>query len=92
LIDPAKWRSDADTQWRRRMTSEELRQAGLLLFGPERGWQARLAEALGVDRASVTRYLSAGTVPGPVAAAVECWLNASVRALAPAGDTKRKRR
>jgi hypothetical protein len=29
--------------------------------------------ALGIDRASVTRYLS-GQVPGPVAAAMTCWL------------------
>jgi transcriptional regulator with XRE-family HTH domain len=56
------------------MTAEEFRQAGLALFGPERGWQSRLAEALGVDRASVTRYLS-GAVPGPVSAAVLCWLD-----------------
>jgi len=55
------------------MTSDELRQAGLILFGPDRGWQSRLAEALGIDRASVTRYLS-GQVPGPVAAAMTCWL------------------
>lgn len=70
------------------MTSEELRQAGLELFGPERGWQARLAGALGVDRASVTRYLSAGTVPGPVAAAVKCWLHAVDHAT----GSKRRRR
>lgn len=56
------------------MTSEELRQAGMRLFGPHRGWQARMARELGVDRASVTRYLS-GPVPGPVAAAITCWLH-----------------
>ncbi|MCW5696065.1 MAG: helix-turn-helix transcriptional regulator [Bauldia sp.] len=61
------------------MTAEEFRQAGLLLFGPERGWQSRFADALGTDRASISRYLS-GTVPipGPVLAAVQSWLRAFI--------------
>lgn len=56
------------------MTAEELRESGLRIFGPDRGWQSRMAEALGVDRASLSRWLS-GTVPipGPVASAVTCW-------------------
>lgn len=60
------------------MTAEEFRQAGLQMFGPDRGWQSRLADALGTDRASVSRYLS-GTVPipGPVLAAVQCWLKSA---------------
>lgn len=59
----------------KRMTAEEFRQAGLLLFGPERGWQTRLADALGTDRASISRYLSGLIpVPGPVTAAMRAWL------------------
>lgn len=57
------------------MSPEELRRAALFLFGPERGWQSRLARALGVNRAAVTRWLSGSVpVPGPVTAAVTAWL------------------
>jgi transcriptional regulator with XRE-family HTH domain len=35
---------------------------------------SRLAEALGVDRSSVSRWFAGLPVPGPVAAAVEAWL------------------
>ncbi len=57
------------------MTTEEFRKIAFKLFGPERGWQTRCAESLGADRASVSRWLSGviPTVPGPVAAAMECW-------------------
>lgn len=55
------------------MTAEELRLAAIGLFG-ERGWMSRLAEALGVDRSSVSRWFSGVPVPGPVAAAVTAWL------------------
>ena len=55
------------------MSAEELRQAAIQLFG-EKGWMSRLAEALGVDRSSVSRWFAGLPVPGPVAAAVEAWL------------------
>ena len=55
------------------MTPEALRQAAITLFG-ERGWMSRLAESLGVDRSSVSRWFAGLPVPGPVAAAVEAWL------------------
>lgn len=55
------------------MTAEELRRAAIALFG-ERGWMSRLAEHLGVDRSSVSRWFAGLPVPGPVAAAVEAWL------------------
>jgi hypothetical protein len=55
------------------MTGEELKRAGIQLFG-ERGWQSALAERLGVDRTQIWRYVTNDRVPGPVAAAVECWL------------------
>ena len=55
------------------MTPEILRQAAITLFG-ERGWMSRLAESLGVDRSSVSRWFAGLPVPGPVAAAVEAWL------------------
>jgi hypothetical protein len=57
------------------MTSEQFRQIALKLFGPERGWQSRCADALGVDRGTVSRIVSGGTpiVSGPIAAAVTCW-------------------
>ena len=55
------------------MTAEELRRAAITLFG-ERGWMSRLAEALGVDRSSVSRWFAGLPVPGPTAAAVAAWL------------------
>lgn len=55
------------------MTAEELRRAAITLFG-ERGWMSRLAEALGVDRSTVSRWFAGLPVPGPVAAAVRAWL------------------
>jgi hypothetical protein len=57
------------------VTAEELRRAGQQLFGADRGWQTRFADALGVDRASLTRWLSGSVpIPGPVQAAVKCWI------------------
>lgn len=55
------------------MTPESLRQAAITLFG-ERGWMSRLAESLGVDRSSVSRWFAGLPAPGPVVAAVEAWL------------------
>lgn len=56
------------------MTAMELKISAIALFGPK-GWQSRLAEALGVDVSSVRRWTSAQIdVPGPVAAAVRCFL------------------
>jgi hypothetical protein len=55
------------------MTADELRSAAKELYGD--GWQQPLAEALGVNRSSITRYTNGSVpVPGPVAAAVRCFL------------------
>ena len=55
------------------MTPEELRESGIKLFG-KRGWITRLASRLKVDRSTVHRWLQGVPVPGPVEAAIECWL------------------
>ncbi|MFX4299890.1 hypothetical protein [Pseudosulfitobacter pseudonitzschiae] len=52
-----------------RLSPEELRLAGLKLFDGKAGWQSRLADILGVDRSSVTRWLS-GSVPVPLNASL----------------------
>jgi hypothetical protein len=52
-----------------RISPEELRLAGLELFGDRPGWQSKLANTLGVDRSSVTRWLS-GSVPVPLHASL----------------------
>lgn len=56
------------------MTPTQLAEAGRKLYG-ERGWQTRMAEALGVDGSTVRRWVS-GTVPVPTtaAAALRCFL------------------
>jgi hypothetical protein len=55
------------------MTPEELRRAAILLFG-DKGWMSRLAEALEVDRSTVSRWFAGLPIPGPVAAALAAWL------------------
>ena len=58
------------------MTPDDLRAGGIKLFG-ERGWITRLAERLKVDRSTVHRWLQGVPIPGPVEAAVQCWLTQS---------------
>ncbi len=56
------------------MTPDELKSASLEIWG-ERGWVAALASSLGIDRTQVWRYInSRSPLPGPVAAAIACWL------------------
>lgn len=64
-----------------RMSAEEFRKLAFRLFGPERGWQTRCAEALGTDKASVSRWISGvvSPVPGPVSAAMTCWKKKGVK-------------
>lgn len=56
------------------MKPKELAEIGVELYG-ERGWQTRMAEALGVDGSTVRRWVS-GAVPVPTtaAAALRCFL------------------
>jgi hypothetical protein len=55
------------------MTVEEFRSAGRELYG--HGWQTRMSEELAADVSSVRRWSSGATpVPGPVAAALRCFL------------------
>lgn len=55
------------------MTGQELKEAAIRLYG-ERGWQARLAEALERDVSSVRRWTSGQIpVPTPVALAVKAF-------------------
>lgn len=57
------------------MTPAELATALRSLFGLGRGWKGRAAVALRVDPATLWRYLEGESpIPGPVIAAVECWL------------------
>lgn len=57
------------------MTPEEFERAGKKLFGEK--WKPPMARALGIDPTMVWRYQTGGTaIPGPVRAAVKCWLQA----------------
>ena len=57
------------------MTNEEFRQAALAVFGEGYGWQTRISEAIGVDRATISRYIAGQLpIPGPVRAAMRTWL------------------
>lgn len=60
------------------MTPDELKSAAIEIWG-ERGWITSLASALSVDRTQVWRWINGNTraVPGPVSAAVNCWLTRS---------------
>lgn len=57
------------------MTPDELKRAAIEIWG-EKGWITSLASALSVDRTQVWRWVNGNTqsVPGPVSAAVSCWL------------------
>jgi hypothetical protein len=58
------------------MSPEELKLAAIELFG-ERGFVSALAAKLKIERTQVWRYLRSNApvpIPGPVEAAVECWL------------------
>lgn len=60
------------------MTGNELKNAAIEIYG-KWGWQAKAAEALGVDASSVRRWTSGQIpVPGPVAAAVRCFIASRV--------------
>jgi hypothetical protein len=55
------------------MNGNQLRTIAVKLYG-EHGWQTALAEALEVDTSSIRRWVSGAIpVPGPVAAAVQCF-------------------
>lgn len=56
------------------MTSQELRDAGVALFG-KWGWQTKMAVALRVDGSTVRRWVSGAVpVPGPAEVAIELML------------------
>lgn len=58
------------------MTGDELRAHAVYLHG-EWGWQTKLAADLQVDASSVRRWVSSAVpVPGPVEAAVRCFIAA----------------
>lgn len=57
------------------MTADRLRKAAIEIFG-QRGWTTDLATALKIDRTTVYRYVQGQIpIPGPVEAAVTCWLS-----------------
>lgn len=55
------------------MTADELKAIAVEIWG-ERGWITALASALGVDRTQIWRYINGNVIPGPVQAAVRCWI------------------
>ena len=55
------------------MKPAELIRLSIELYG-EKGWQAFLANALGVDGSTVRRWVSGAVpIPGPAAAAIRCF-------------------
>ena len=62
------------------MTPQQFKDAAIRLHG-EDGWQSAIARALGVKHSTVWRYLNGKLpIPGPVIAAVTCWLENKGRA------------
>ena len=55
-----------------RMSAAEFIAAGEALYG--RRWKASMARALGLDPATVWRYATGADIPGPVVAALRCFL------------------
>jgi hypothetical protein len=54
------------------MTGKQLIKIGCKLYGRDR-WQTGMAHALGVDVSTIRRWVYANAVPGPAAAALECF-------------------
>lgn len=57
------------------MTADDLKAYGIKTYGP-RGWQSKLAARLGVHKSQVSRWARGADIPGPVSAAVKCWIKA----------------
>ena len=58
------------------MSPNELKSAAIELYGPK-GFTIALAYHLKIHQTQVWRYLSGRTpIPGPVEAAITCWLQA----------------
>jgi hypothetical protein len=57
---------------RSRLTAKELVEIGQKLYG-RRGWQTAMAAALKVDTSTIRRWIYADSVPGPAAAALQCF-------------------
>jgi len=56
------------------MTSNQFSRLARQVFGRKCGWQTRCAKKLGVDRASVSKWIAGiNPIPGPVEAAMRCW-------------------
>lgn len=54
------------------MSADEFVATGEALYG--RRWKAPMARALGLDPATVWRYATGADIPGPVVAALRCFL------------------
>lgn len=55
------------------MNAKRLVEIGHALYG-ERGWQTEMAAALEIDTSTIRRWMYADHVPGPAAAALECFM------------------
>jgi hypothetical protein len=61
------------------MSAQDLKDARVQLYGGH-GWQTRAAVALGVDASTIRRWTGGQiTVPGPVEAAVNCFMREAAR-------------
>ena len=60
-----------------RMSADEFVATGEALHGKR--WKAPLARSLGLDPATVWRYATGADIPGPVVAALRCFLREKAR-------------
>lgn len=56
------------------MTGDEMIKNAVVLFG-EPGHITALASKLGVDRTQIWRWAKLKEIPGPAAAAIQCWID-----------------
>ena len=54
------------------MSADEFVAAGEMLYGKR--WKAPMARALGIDPATIWRYATGADIPGPVVAALRCFM------------------
>ena len=60
------------------MNATELAKIGRELYG-EKGWLSAMAAALSVDVSTIRRWMYSNHVPGPAAAALQCFKEAKTR-------------
>lgn len=65
---------EPDPEQTQQAEAESFRLSLLVVFGEKPGWQSRAADAIGLNRSNISRYLNAQVPPpGPLQELLEIW-------------------